>query len=111
MNMQPIPRRSFLKRTAVATAALSFPFVSARNVLGANNRLNIAAIGAGGKGEVDVAGCDSENIVALCDVDETRAAGTIKKHPSANRYKDFRVMLEKEKRIDAVTVSTPDHMH
>ncbi|PYI87408.1 MAG: oxidoreductase, partial [Verrucomicrobia bacterium] len=73
--------------------------------------LNIAAIGAGGKGDVDVAGCDSENIVALCDVDVNRAADTFKKHPSAKRYKDFRVMLEKEKSIDAVTVSTPDHMH
>ena len=111
MNSYHISRRSFLKRTAATTAALSFPFVSARNVLGANNRLNVAAIGAGGKGDVDVAGCDSENILALCDVDEHRAGGTFKKYSGANRYKDFRVMLEKEKSIDAVTVSTPDHMH
>ena len=61
MQTHDLRRRSFLKRTAVATAALSFPFVSARNVLGANERLNIAAIGAGGKGAVDVAGCDSQN--------------------------------------------------
>ena len=111
MKPKFIPRRSFLQRTAAATAALSFPFVSARNVLGANNRLNIAAIGAGGKGDVDVAGCDSENILALCDVDEKNAAGTFKKYSGAKRYKDFRVMLENEKGIDAVTVSTPDHMH
>ncbi|HUR46913.1 MAG TPA: Gfo/Idh/MocA family oxidoreductase, partial [Candidatus Saccharimonadales bacterium] len=90
---------------------LSFPFISTRNVLGANSRLNIAAIGAGGKGEVDVNGCSSENIFALCDVDENNAAKTFKKFPNAKRYKDFRVMLEKEKSIDAVTVSTPDHMH
>ena len=111
MNTQRIPRRSFLRRTAVATAALSFPFVSARNVLGANGRLNIAGIGAGGKGAVDVAGCDLENIVALCDVDELNAAATFKKYSSAKRYKDFRVMFDKEKSIDAVTISTPDHMH
>ena len=111
MSTQRIPRRLFLQRTTVAAAALSFPFVSARNVLGANGRLNIAGIGAGGKGEVDVAGCDSENIVALCDVDELNAAATFKKYSSAKRYKDFRVMFDKEKSIDAVTISMPDHMH
>ena len=111
--MKPIrlSRRSFLHRSALAGAALSFPFVSARTVLGANSRLNIAGIGVGGKGAVDVPGCDAENIVALCDVDETNAAGIFKKYPGAKRYQDFRVMLEKEKSIDAVTVSTPDHMH
>jgi predicted dehydrogenase len=111
MNTQRLSRRLFLQRSAIATAALSFPFVSARNVLGANSRLNIAGIGAGGKGAVDVAGCDSENIVALCDVDELNAAGTFKKYSAAKRYKDFRVMFDKEKSIDAVTISTPDHMH
>ncbi len=111
MHNQQIPRRSFLKSTAVVTAALSFPFVSARNVLGANGKLNIAAIGAGGKGAVDIAGCDSENIFALCDVDENNAAATFKKYPNAKRFKDFRTMLDKEKSIDAVTISTPDHMH
>lgn len=111
MNIQRIPRRLFLRRTTITAAALGFPFVSARNVLGANNRLNIAGIGAGGKGAVDVAGCDSENIVALCDVDELNAAATFKKYSSARRYKDFRIMFDKEKNIDAVTISTPDHMH
>src|SRR6185295_7393993 len=112
MKPHRIARRSFLQiTTASGRSALSFPFVSARNVLGANGRLNIAGIGAGGKGAVDVPGCDSENIVALCDVDEINAADIFKKYPAAKRYKDFRVMLEKEKSIDAVTVSTPDHTH
>jgi predicted dehydrogenase len=111
MNKNQIHRRSFLQRTALATAALSFPFVSARNVLGANERLNIAAIGAGGKGAVDVDGCSSENIYALCDVDEKNAGGTFQKFPKAKLFKDFRKMLEQEKGIDAVTISTPDHMH
>jgi predicted dehydrogenase len=111
MDTQPTRRRSFLKGTAAAAAALSFPFVSVRNVLGANERLNIAAIGAGGKGAVDVGGCDAENIMALCDVDEKNAAATFQKYPKAKRFKDFRVMLDKVKSIDAVTISTPDHMH
>jgi predicted dehydrogenase len=112
MSSQPIERRSFLRRGAIATAALSFPFVSSRNILGANQRLNIAAIGAGGKGGVDIGYCSQENVVALCDVDTRQAAGSLKKYPGASLYQDFRIMLEKEQhRIDAVTISTPDHTH
>lgn len=112
MNRLMFPRRDFVKTTtAVAASALAFPWVASRNVLGANSRLNVAGIGVGGKGAVDVEGCTSENIVALCDVDEANARATFAKHPSAKRYKDFRIMLEKEKSIDAVTISTPDHMH
>lgn len=103
-------RRAFLQRSAVAS--LAFPFVSRLPVLGANNRLNIAGIGVGGKGMVDVTGCDSENLVALCDVDDVRAADAFKKFPNARRFRDFRVMFDQMgKGIDAVTVSTPDHMH
>ncbi len=112
MKSHALTRRQFVHRSAAATAALAFPFVSVRNVLGANNRLNIAGIGVGGKGASDVANVDDQNIYALCDVDEVNAAGSFKKFPQAKRFKDFRVMLEKEgKNIDAVTVSTPDHMH
>ena len=101
MSSQPIERRSFLRRGAIATAALSFPFVSSRNILGANQRLNIAAIGAGGKGGVDIGYCSQENVVALCDVDTRQAAGSLKKYPGASLYQDFRIMLEKEQhRID-----------
>ena len=86
--------------------------VSSRNVLGANSRLNIAAIGAGGKGGIDIGFCSGENVVALCDVDQNNAAGSFKAFPQAKRYKDFRKMLEEfDKSIDAVTVSTPDHTH
>src|SRR3989475_10001873 len=112
MNHQPITRRQFVKRTAVVAGALSFPFVARRNVLGANSRLDIAGIGVGGKGASDVANVDNENIYALCDVDEDNAAGSFRKYEQAKRFKDFRVMLEKEgTHIDAVTVSTPDHVH
>jgi hypothetical protein len=109
-------RRGFLTRgsTAIAASTLAFPFVSSRNVLGANSRLNIAAIGAGGKGAVDIGYCGSlgENIVALCDVDQQRAAGSYKKFPKAKRFTDFRKMFDNfSSEIDAVTVSTPDHNH
>jgi predicted dehydrogenase len=101
--------------TAAAMAA--FTFVP-RHVLGiagqpsANNRLNIAGIGVGGRGASDIEGVSSENIAFLCDADLSRAAGTIKKHPQAKLYRDFREMLEKEhKNIDAVVIGAPDHIH
>lgn len=77
-----------------------------------NEKLNIAAVGAGGRGASDINGCSTENIVALADPDQKRAAQTFEKFPKATRYPDFRKMLDKEaNQIDAVIVATPDHMH
>ena len=77
-----------------------------------NEKLNIAFIGAGGRAETNIAGCESENIVAFADPDDTRAAPADKKYPKANRYRDFRKMLDKDGRnIDAVVITTPDHTH
>jgi predicted dehydrogenase len=65
-----------------------------------------------GGGDIATVSKLGANMVALCDVDEARAAGTFSAHPKARRYKDFREMLDKEaKNIDAVTVGTPDHVH
>lgn len=105
-------RRDFLKGTTVA--GLGF-FVAARTSFAEtkspNEKLDIGIIGCGGKGSSDMEGCSNENIVALCDVDENQAADARKKYPDAKFYLDFREMLEKEKSLDAVTVSTADHMH
>ena len=102
-------RRSFLKTSAAAVG-----FWSSRSVMAesrsANEKLNIGVIGAGGKGYSDMNGCKSENIVALCDIDEKQAARARREQPRAKFYFDFREMLDKEK-LDAVTVSTPDHTH
>ncbi len=77
-----------------------------------NEKLNIAAIGAGGRGASNIGGCSTENIVALADPDSTRAAQTFQRFEKATRYADYRRMLDKEGGgIDAVTISTPDHMH
>ncbi len=108
-----IPRRTFVGGVA---SGLAFTLVP-RHVLGRGFRapsdtLNVACIGVGGMGGRDVRGVSGENIYALCDVDEERAAETVAEFPRAKWYGDFRVMLEREGRnIDAVTVSTPDHTH
>lgn len=113
-NNQQLSRRSFVKS---ATAVAAFTIVP-RHVLGQpgksppSGKLNIAGIGVGGRGGDDINEVSSENIVALCDVDEAQAGGTIKKFPKARVYKDFRKMLDKEnKNIDAVVIGTPDHVH
>ena len=113
-------RRQFLQTGALATAG-SF-FIVPRHVLGKgfiapSDKLNIASVGAAGKGFSDSNNAynkGANNIVALCDVDWGRdqVKKNFENHPKATRYKDFRQMLEKEgKNIDAVTVSTADHTH
>src|SRR5947209_16758356 len=78
----------------------------------ANDRLNIAIIGAGGQGGSNLNNvARTENIVALCDVDDNRARRAYEAHPRAARYSDFRQMLDRQRDIDAVVVSTPDHQH
>ncbi|KPL17393.1 MAG: hypothetical protein AMS26_01220 [Bacteroides sp. SM23_62] len=82
-----------------------------RGFLAPSDTLNIAGIGVGGQGGYDLREMEHENIVALCDVDWDRAAQTFSRYPKAAKYKDFRVMLEKQQDIDAVVVATPDHVH
>ena len=116
-----VSRRGFIG-TAAATAA-AFTVVP-RHVLGGpgymapSDKLNIGCVGVGGKGHSDSRDMQSENVIALCDVDEERAASGSDKndspfdwYPKASFYKDFRIMLDKEKDLDAITVSTPDHTH
>lgn len=114
MGYKSISRRTFLMGTAATMAGCAtYPLKGRRRVRykSPGEKLNIAGIGVGGKGRADMEGCSGENIVALCDVDWDRAAESFNKYPNAKRYKDFRVMLEKQKDIDAVVVTTPDHTH
>jgi len=91
----------------------STPSLKAAGFKSPNEKLNIASIGAGGQAASNIgAAAPTENIVALCDVDDRRAAGMFTRFPNAPKYKDFRQMLDKEaKNIDAVIVAIPDHMH
>ena len=108
-----ITRRQFIYYSALAASAASLASHATPRPrrLSPNEKLNIAIAGAGGKGSSDLRCCSGENIVALCDVSEKAAASARRDYPQAKFYKDYRVMLEKEKSIDAVDVATPDHMH
>ena len=117
MSEKRISRRYFFYGSLLAAAVPTGGFGSTPSLrlLGyksPNEKLNIAAIGAGGKGVSDIAGCAGENIIALTDPDEKRAERTFKANPKLPKYKDYRRMFDKEeKNIDAVLVSCPDHMH
>lgn len=113
MKDKNVSRRQFLGTAAAASAFSIVP----RHVMGGpgfqapSDTVNVAAIGVGGMGATNLRGLESQNIVALCDVDYQHAAKTFEKYPNAQRYKDYRVMLEKQKDIDAVVIATPDHTH
>ena len=116
-NMRRISRRQFFATGLAAGATVT---IAPSHVLGRagktppSEQVRIAGIGAGGMGGNDIREVSKVGgrIVALCDVDDVRATGSYRAFPGARRYKDFRVMLEKEDRnIDAVTVGTPDHIH
>jgi len=108
-------RRSFIKTASLASAAIAMPAIlksQGPSGQSPNNKLNIACCGVGGRGWDAVDGVKDENFVAFCDVDDARAAKTYDAFPNVPHFRDFRVMLEKlGNKIDAVTVSTPDHMH
>jgi predicted dehydrogenase len=114
--MMKTSRRFFFLGTLLAGAVPQAGFGSTGSLkrLGfrsPNERLNIAAIGAGGRAATNIGGCAGENIVAFADPDDARAAETYGKYGKVPRYQDFRRMLDQQSDIDAVIVSTPDHVH
>ena len=117
MQHRDVPRRGFIAAGAASVFAFN---VLPRHVLGApgqpppSGRLNVGCVGIGGQGggvTKELASFANVNIAALCDVDEKHAARTVKQYPGVPFYRDYRVMLEKEKGLDAVMVATPDHWH
>ncbi len=102
-------RRSFIKKSSM----LSVGLMVAPGIIRAGDnkpKLNIGLIGLSGKGASNLAGVLSENIVALCDVDESRAAKARSEHPKAKFFQDYRKLIDL-KELDAIVISTPDHVH
>jgi len=110
-------RRQFLCGISLGVAAFNvFPssVLFGAEGVSPNNKLNIAGIGVGGQGGSDIAAvaAEGQNIVALCDVDDSYGGKTFAKYPQAKTFKDFRVMLDQVgKEIDGVVIGTPDHTH
>jgi predicted dehydrogenase len=115
-NKNKTSRRSFVKKSILTAAGIS---IIPRHVLGRgftppSDKLNIAAIGGGGKGFSDTVNAwnnGANNIAAICDVDWNMSKRAFEKFPNAKRFKDYRKLLDEMENIDAITVSTPDHTH
>ena len=117
-NSKKNSRRNFIKHGTLAASSF---FIVPRYVIGGNgftspsDKINIAGIGVGGKGTSDLwyaSNEGKENVVALCDVDKGNISSKSRsRFPKANFYQDYRVMFDKQKDIDAVTISSPDHVH
>lgn len=112
--MTQFTRRSFIGKTGIGLTSALFAGPAILRGQNLNSRIHLACIGVGGKGESDVmenSGCGMD-VVGLCDVDDNPLRKMAERFPGAKTFKDFRKMLDElGKSIDAVTVSTPDHVH
>ena len=109
-----LSRRQFLRGAALSTAAFMVvpgAVLGLRGAASPNQKLNLAGIGIGGQGAHDLSQLESENIVALCDVDRNHAGHVFKKYSKAKQFTDYRQMLDEMKEIDGVVIATPDHHH
>lgn len=109
-------RREFISTSVAAVAGLTIlpgHVIPGFGHIAPSDKLNIACIGIGGMGKANLANVAlTENIIALCDVDwREQTTKVFETYPRARQYKDYRVMLDKQKDIDAVIVATPDHTH
>lgn len=110
-----VSRRNFLKQAGTLAAGITIVPSTVIAGLGhkaPSDKLNIAGIGVGGMGRSNLRAMNTENIVALCDVDWKYAARCFNDYPGAQKYMDYREMLdEMDDEIDAIMISTPDHTH
>ena len=108
-----LTRRQFLRSSAIAAGAAAFAGTALARPrrISSSDKLNLAIIGAGGRGAANLSEVKIENIVALCDVNEENLNAAAARHPQARKYTDFRKLYDQCKDIDAVVVSTTEHTH
>lgn len=106
MKSPTISRRRFIYTVIASSTAPAF--LHARSP---NEKLNLAVIGVGRRGAANLKSVSSENIVAICDVEQEQLDAAFKQHPKARKYTDFRKLYDQSKDIDAVVISTPEHTH
>lgn len=109
-----LSRREFLRNVALgagAVAVLPRAVVGGVGMQAPSDTLNIGGIGVGGMGRSNLQAVEGENIVALCDVDQSYAAKTFERYPKARTYIDYRRFLDDAKDVDAIIIATPDHTH
>ncbi|MCL2743528.1 MAG: Gfo/Idh/MocA family oxidoreductase [Planctomycetaceae bacterium] len=107
-----ITRRNFIGQTSALLTASAFAAPAILRAQDVNSKLNVASIGVGGMGNFSVQGVKGENYLAMCDVDGARAKGNFEAFPNAKKFTDFRKLLDEfGSKLDAVTISTPDHIH
>ncbi len=110
--MKSISRRTWIQSSAAVSCGFWLGTAAKAKIPSANDKLNLAFIGVGGRGAANLGGLSKQNLVAFCDVDGTRAKAAFEKYPNVPRYTDYRKMLDNEaKNIDGVVISTPDHTH
>ena len=109
-KQQLVTRREFAKTAVAASSVFAVPAIlRGRNL---NEKLNIAVIGCGGRGASNMRGVESENIVALCDVNGNNLGFGKQRHPQADAFTDFRRLYDSvSNKLDAVVVSTCEHTH
>src|SRR5689334_1938424 len=106
MKHLPINRRRFI--AGVLASATAPALLGARSP---NEKLDIAVIGCGGRGASNLESVQSQNIVAICDVNQHAVDAAARRHPGAKKFSDFRKLYDELKQFDAVVVSTPEHTH
>lgn len=114
-SKKEVSRRTFIGLSATTAAGFTIlpsKVISGLGYTAPGDKLNIAGIGVGGQGYSNLRNMETENIVALCDVDQEYAGNnSFRRWPMAKTYKDYRQMFEQQKDIDAVMIATPDHNH
>src|SRR5438067_12173387 len=108
-----LSRRKFLVSSSLATSAFWIARTSpgfGQQKVSANEKLNIGMVGTANQAGWDLSQVSSQNIVALCDVDDKFLDAAAQKYPNAKKYNDFRQLLD-QKGVDAVVIATPDHTH